>query len=232
LEQVIREWVQVYHASAHDGLAVAEWPRLALSPNEMFALGVAKAGRLRLAAGPELAFEFLAVAWRTIQHYGVEVDGLRYNGPGLDGFRGARSPFTGVHAGKWPIRVNPDDVRLVWFCDPDGAWHRLTWEHAALLDTAFSSEAAAYARRLAARSGRFGDPAEELAALLERWRAGAVESRRERRMAVRLLAERAGLPDLAVAESPIEDAAAVGVFGDDDVEEELFDAPEPFEVLE
>lgn len=131
LEDVIRDWiVSVYHPTDHAGLAIAEWPNLAVSPNEMFAVGIAKAGLLRLPAAPELVFEFLRVAWRTIQHYGVDVDGRRYNGPALDGYRNATSPYRGVAAGKWPIRVNDDDVRFVYFQDPDdGSWHRLDWEH-------------------------------------------------------------------------------------------------------
>lgn len=101
LEDVIRDWIaSVYHTSAHEGLTVAEWPHLTLSPNDMFALGLAKAGRLRIAATPELVFEFPRVAWRTIQHYGVEVGGLRYNGPALDPHRNHTSPCGGVAAGK------------------------------------------------------------------------------------------------------------------------------------
>ena len=58
---------------------------------------------------------------RTIQHDGVEVNGLRYNGSALDGYRYAASPHGGALAGKWPIRVNPDDVTCAWFQD------RRTW---------------------------------------------------------------------------------------------------------
>ena len=123
LEDIIREWIAlVYHRSRQDGLAVPEWPHLKLSPNEMYETGVARAGLLRIPATPELAYEFLEVHPRTIQHYGVEVGGLRYDGPALDPYRNADSPLGGQYAGKWPIRVNPDDVRYVYFQDPaDGS---------------------------------------------------------------------------------------------------------------
>jgi len=198
LEAVIREWVAtVYHLSPHDGLVVAAWPGTVLSPREMFEVGVATAGVLRIPASPQLAYEFLAVVWRTIQHYGVEVGGLRYNGPGLDGYRNLRSPYRGIAAGKWPIRVNPDDVRWVYFQDPDdAAWHRLDWEHAPLLGAPFSAEAARHARVLAARADRFTDPAQALGELLARWETGAVTGARERRMALRLSSERAALPPM------------------------------------
>lgn len=194
-----------YHPSDHSGLAVAEWPNLAVSPNEMFAVGIAKAGMLRLPAAPELVFEFLGVAWRIIQHYGVEIDGRRYNGPALNGHRNETSPYRGVAAGKWPIRVNDDDVRFVYFQEPvlepngepgGGSWHRLDWEHTPMLNTPFSAEAARYARALVAKTDRFADPNTTLAQVLARWSTGEVTDRRERRIAARLSAERAAIPGL------------------------------------
>ncbi|MEV0133683.1 helix-turn-helix domain-containing protein [Dactylosporangium sp. NPDC050688] len=207
LEDVIREWIAaVHHRAKHDGLTIAQWPQVALSPAEMFAAGLGKAGLLRIPATPELALDFLPVLARTIQHYGVEVNGLRYNGSGLDGYRNARSPYGGTLAGKWPIRINPDDVRHVWFQDPaDGHWHRLDWEHEPLLDTPFTAEAAAHARRIAAAGGSGFDPAKALAELLHRWSTGLVTDRRERRMAARLATEYAALPtaDLAGVAPPV-----------------------------
>jgi len=243
LEDVIAEWIAlVYHRSRQDGLAVPEWPHLKLSPNEMYETGVARAGLLRIPAAPELAYDFLPAEWRTIQHYGVEAGGLRYDGPALDAYRNAGSPYGGRHAGKWPIRINPDDVRWAFFQDPaDDCWHRLEWEHAAGLGTPFSGEAARYARQLAARSGRWPDTGQALSELLARWDQGMVTGRRERRMAIRLAAERAALPDLAAQPSPAEAAlhAVPDVHGDDEDPEEIFDAPgdgdfyaDAFEVLE
>jgi hypothetical protein len=253
-EDVIRKWVAgMYHRTKHDGLAVPEWPHLRLSPNEMYEIGVAKAGLLRIPPTPELAYEFLETRWRTVQHYGIEVGGLRYNGPVLDGYRNTTSPYGGIHAGRWPVRVNPDDVRQVYFQDPaDGRWHTLDWEHAPGLDTPFSAEAARYARRLAARRDRWPDPQQELAGLLERWQRGQVSERRERRMAARLAAENAAM-DLPLAGEPglsrlravpdldLDDPDDLaggqdqpdgrvgltgGLEGDDDQAEEILDGPE------
>lgn len=259
VERVIREWIAlIYHRGKHNGLTVPEWPHLGLSPNEMYEIGVAKAGLLRIPRSPELVYDFLPVSYRTIQHYGVEVNGLRYNSPILDRYRNTQSPHGGVHAGKWPIRVNPDDVRWVYFQDPDdNAWHRLEWEHAAGLGTPFSAEAARHARRLAVRDDRWPDPHRALAELLGRWDVGMVTDRRERRMAVRRAAETAAVP---VRDEPTDqvaalpsvaalntDAAAASaapapvamVDGDDDDAEEIFDTPDAddfyadaFEVLE
>ncbi|MGH3167080.1 MAG: TniQ family protein, partial [Trebonia sp.] len=86
-----------------------EWPHLKLSPNEMYEIGIAKAGLLRIPAAPELACEFLQVRMRTIQHYGVEVDGLRYNGDALNPYRNEKSPYvtSAPSARTLPLRVRP-----------------------------------------------------------------------------------------------------------------------------
>jgi len=103
---------------------------------------------------PGLVFDFLPVAWSTIQHYGVEVGGLRYNGPVPRCCGNQTSPFTGAHAGKWPVRYDTDDVSRVYFQDPaDSAWHELAWEHAQQVAVPFSAETPAYARRLGAGQG-------------------------------------------------------------------------------
>jgi hypothetical protein len=178
----------------------------------MYDLGLAKAGLLRIPARPELVYDFLPVAARTIQHYGVEVNGLRYNGSVLDAYRNTESPYGGTLDGKWPVRFDPDDVRWVYFQDPaDNAWHALEWEHAPGLAAPFSAEAARHARRLAATEGgdRWPDEAQALTALLARWQAGTVTDRRERHLALRLAAERAALPAPQATSDAASDAARV-----------------------
>jgi putative transposase len=193
-------------------------------------------GWLRVPATPQLALDFLPVVARTIQNYGVEVNGLRYNGPALDGYRNARSSYGGILAGKWPIRVDLDDVRQVWFQDPDDQrWHRLDWEHRTLLDTPLSAEAAVHARRLAVAGVDPFDAGGALTQLLQRWETGLVADRRERRMAVRLSAEYAALPAIASqppAQPSTPAAELVVAEGDDDegdLDEAFYD--DAFEVL-
>ena len=162
-------------------------PRRRCSPT-----GPARAGLLKIPAHPGMVFDFLPVAWRTIQHYGVEVGGLRYNGPALTRYRNKTSPYTGEHAGKWPVRYDTDDVSRAWFQDPaDNAWHELAWEHAREVAVPFSADTLAYARRLALAEGRHVEGRRALAGLLERWDAGLVRHPAERRMAVRASQQRA-----------------------------------------
>jgi Mu transposase, C-terminal len=140
LERIIREWVsEIYHCRPHDGLVDPAVPGLDLSPREMFDHGLTRAGRLRIPSRPDLAYDFLPTVWRTIQHYGVEVRGLRYDGAALSAYRNHSSPYGGAHAGKWPLRYDPDDISRLYFCDPaDNRWHVLRWEHASDLPTPFS----------------------------------------------------------------------------------------------
>lgn len=190
-----------------------------MSPLDMFEHGVHRAGHLRIPDRPDLAYEFLPVRWTSIQHYGVEINTLRYDGPVLLKYRNRRSPFTGALAGRWPFAVDPDDVTRVYFQDPaDRAWHTLLWEHAADLGRPLSAEALSYARWLAGRTQRFPDTRRAAMELLERWGVGLTQGAAERRMALRLSHQRALLvggdstgPDTVPSKIPLDvpDSAAV-----------------------
>lgn len=225
LEDIIREWVAlVYHRRPHDGLVDPHVPGLRLSPAAMFAHGIARTGYIQIPSTSDLAFEFLPVSWTSIQHYGVNVGTLRYNGDGLTDFRNTRSPYRGRHAGKWPIRYNPDDATAVWFRNPDsGGWHRLDWEHARRLTQPFSFEALGYTKRLAAAQDRFPDTVGTLEDLLGRWNIGLGTSPAERRMALRLASQRAALelPAPPVTTLPSVRAALAGTGQEDDGAVEL-----------
>ncbi|MGB8383148.1 MAG: hypothetical protein WCG47_18200 [Dermatophilaceae bacterium] len=160
LEQGIREWVgAVYHRTKHSGLCIPKVPGASFCPTELFEIGLAKTGGLLLPASRDLAYQFLQVPWRTIQHYGVEVKGLRYDGPALNLHRNTRSAHGGVHAGKWPIFIDTHDVPQVYFQDPSTKqWHPLAWEHAPALQQPFSQEAVNYAEQIALRTNSHVDP--------------------------------------------------------------------------
>ena len=230
LELIIRRWTaDCYHRQPHAGLCVPDVPGLEISPLEMFAHGVARAGYLQVPARAGLAFDFLKVEWRTIQHYGVEIGGLRYDGPALNPYRNRTSPYAGRHAGRWPFRVDPGDVSEAYFQDPaDRQWHALRWEHADAVGGPFSSEALAYARQLATATHRFPDTRRALTELLDQWGAGLAGNRAERRMALRLSEQRLRLvPGPPPAAIPVPAGTAVAG-GDDDCDGEL-DAPFPGE---
>ncbi len=249
LEQLIREWVgDVYHVRAHKGLRDPLLPKVDLSPQEMFSRGIAVSGLLRLPAAQELRYELMEVAWRQIHHYGVDIDGRRYDGAGLNPYRGHKSDRGGAHAGKWPILVDIDDVRNVYFQDPAGkAWHPLEWRLAAGINAPFSKDAANYTRRISVAEHRHVDPQQAVEDLLVRWGREEVLGRRERNLAIRLatqpstsddeagdVIERASLPgviDLLTARQA-RDVAASDHPDDLDVFERYYAEHPDIEVLE
>lgn len=188
LEDIIREWVAtVYNHRSHDGLVDPHLPSARMTPAMMYEHGLARSGYIEVPRDPELGYEFLKVEARTIQHYGVEIDGCRYNGEALNPYRGKTSPYGGKLKGRWPIHVDPDDITRVFFRDPGTrAWHRLVWEHAAGLTMPLSDEALRFARRLAADKYRFPDDRLALEELLARWTDGVGATRAERRLLLRL----------------------------------------------
>jgi hypothetical protein len=188
LEEIIRRWIiDHYMVRPHRGLRDDQVPGVIYTPQQRLEAGIARAGLLRIPVTPDLAYDFLPVKWRTIQHYGVEIDGLRYNGEALDAIRDTTSPHGGSQAGKWPFRVDHSDRRRIFFYDPTThIWHRLEWIEVQHVPQPFSTEVLKYARRIA-RDGRVvADTRLALRELLARWDAGRVANPKERRMWLRL----------------------------------------------
>jgi transposase InsO family protein len=228
LEALIRDWVNnVYHRSPHDGLVDPAVPGLRYTPLQQYEAGIARAGFVRLPGDPNLALDFLPVEWRTVQHYGVEVDGLRYDGPGLDAARKRTSPYGGVHRGKWPIRIDPGNRQRVFFHDEStGQWHSLWWRHHREVPQPFSTEVLRYARQIARTAHQVPDDRRALKELLERWDAGNHADSRERRMWLRLseLTPTDLPPDVDTPpERPGRILEVPTEAGDDDIDEELDD---------
>jgi hypothetical protein len=175
----------------------------------MFEHGVARAGYIEAPRDPCLAYHFLRVEWRTIQHYGFEVDRRYYRGPGLQGYyAGEKSPYR-EKGGKWPVHVDPDDVRQVYFFDAKNTqqWHALPWTEAAVCDGPMNEDGLHFARELATKKHRYFDDKLALAELLERRHLSQGHTMAERRAALRLSREQSSLSidtkaGVAVAELP------------------------------
>jgi transposase InsO family protein len=237
LEDIVREWVAtVYHHRRHRGLVEPGLPSARMTPAMMYEHGLARSGYIEVPRDPQLAYEFLKVHPRTIQHYGVEIDGRFYSGAILNELAGQVSPYTGRLRGKWPIYVDPDDIRYVYMRHPkERTWHTLVWKHAAGLTAPLSDEALRFARTLAARRHRFVDDRLALEELLKRWQVGSASSAAERRIALNLAREDGRLsqeatPDaaelvaqLASAQPPPQRSEPHIEAGDDDSDDELDD---------
>ncbi|MGJ6967023.1 helix-turn-helix domain-containing protein [Streptosporangium sp. G11] len=211
----IRQWIAAtYHLTPHSSLVDPAVPGLRMSPAQMFEHGVARAGYIEAPRDRFLALEFLKTKWRTIQPYGVEIDGRRYNGPGL--YRDGRpSPYLG---GKWPIQINPDDIDHTYFRDLDRIWHQLDWEHAASRGFPLSEDALEYGRRLAAAKYPYSSDRLAVAELLERWQLGLGTTLAERRIALRAARDQMAFAidlDKQAPRKLVRGPADIG--GDDDV---------------
>ena len=195
LEDIIREWVAVvYHRRPHDGLSDPHLHAMKMSPTMMFEYGVARAGYIEAPRDPDLAYEFLKTEWRTIQHYGVEIGGRRYDGSVLDRHRNTSSPYGGKAKGRWPFQVDPDDITRIYFRDPvSRRYQGLVWEHAPSLTMPFSEDALQFARRLAATKYTYPDDAIAAADLFQRWNLGLAATAKERRIALRMSRDQAVL---------------------------------------
>jgi transposase InsO family protein len=247
LEAIIREWVAtVYHCRPHADLVDPGLPKMRMSPAAMFEHGLARAGYIEVPCDPHLAYEFLATRWRTIQHYGVEIDSRRYSGPVLKEYGDRTSPYRRSCKNEWPFQVDPDDVTRIYFRDLDGHWHALTWEHAPSLEMPLSEDALAFARKLAASRYRYPDDRIAVADLLERWKLGLATTPAERRMVLRLSREQKALdiPDdtsvtslpsvqkvLEGTPPPADDGAGQGSAAPDEVSEMGDDDAEDLETL-
>jgi putative transposase len=159
--------VAVYQRRHHDGLIMPGYPELRLSPNEAYALAITHTGYVSCPRDPNTYFQLLPVEWRTIQHYGVEIDHLTYDAKVLDRYRRAESPYPGKHARQWPIRHDPRNRLHAYFHDAaDGAWHVLRWTHAQDEHRPFTDLTLREAKRLLAARGRRPEDQDEVAAAL------------------------------------------------------------------
>ncbi|MFF4169837.1 helix-turn-helix domain-containing protein [Streptomyces sp. NPDC001744] len=194
LEAIVREWTAtVYHCRPHASLVDPGLPGLRMSPAKMFEHGMARAGYIEVPRDRDLGFEFLRTKWRTVQHYGVEIDRRRYCGEGLPEV-GIRSPYNGPVKNGWPFQMDPDDITRIYFRNPTTReWHTLTWEHAPSARMPLSEDALVFARQLAAEKYRYPDDRLAVADLLERWNLGLGTTLAERRMVLRLSREQAAI---------------------------------------
>lgn len=188
LEALLREWVAVwYHRKPHKGIGEPRLWSLRLSPARMFAHGIARAGYIQAPRDPFLAYQFLEVEWRTINHYGFQINNRIYRGPGLVGYKaGEQSPYR-ERKGQWPVHFDPDDIRQVYFFNlKQKRWFTLPWTEAARCDAPFNDDGYTFCRDLVATKHRRFDDKMVLAEMLERRHLSQGHTMAERRAALRL----------------------------------------------
>lgn len=189
IESKFAFWVAAhYQRKPHAGLTLPGVPLLDMSPNDVYSEGLARAGFVHVVSSELMYYELLPTEWRTVQHYGVEVRGLRYNGDILSDYRNVTSPYSGIHKGKWPFRFDPRDLSRIFFFDLySERWHELTWIHDSGERHPFNEATLSFAKSLVISRGgntkNIDEVAESLNILLRRLVTPSSQSRRERRLA-------------------------------------------------
>jgi transposase InsO family protein len=191
IEGLFAEWVAtIYQVRHHDGLQLPAAPGLHVSPNDMYDEGLARAGFVTVPRSSSLYYELLRTEWRKIQHYGVEVGGLRYDHEVLNPYRNQSSSYGGLAEGKWPIKCDPRNLLCVYFQDPEShAWWALPWCDATDPTRPFSDVTLGYAKALLrTRNGNVKNHeaiAEMLNALVARIAREELHGRAERKLAAK-----------------------------------------------
>ncbi|GAA4259300.1 hypothetical protein [Dactylosporangium darangshiense] len=130
MEQLLATWVVQIWQNRRLGEHAPCWdPTGDHSPNTLFAAAMAQGGFALQIPAPELYYELLPAHHVAIHgRRGVKIRGLWYDGPALDAYREQRSAKGGRYAGRWVIRRDPRDARIVFFQDPNTHdWHQLRW---------------------------------------------------------------------------------------------------------
>lgn len=114
--------VGAYHNQVHSTLRTSPLQRYAeglLGTDDT--LGT---GQIAVATDEEtLRIDFLPYVERTIQHYGVSIDGISYFGDVLRRWVGAADPNRKQMKRKFLFRRDPRDISFVLFYDPDAEKH-------------------------------------------------------------------------------------------------------------
>ncbi len=196
IEENFAEWAAAWFQNReHAGLELPHVPALKLSPNNMLEEGIARAGFVYAPPNSDLYYELLPTAWRTIQHYGVEIN-VRYDGDILNDFRDRKSPYGGKYQGRWPFKYDPRDRSVVYFRDPETrGWHTLKWNGADRYLRPFSAKTLSYAKSLVITRhldpSSHGDLTHVLNELLDRMDAQQLDGKKERRLAAQHVQETA-----------------------------------------
>lgn len=116
LEQAIGKWiVEIYHNQFHRAIQKSPLKRFKEGFNGRFLPPVDDTERLQK--------DFMPVVHRTIQRTGVEIDYIRYYGPELNRFIGAREEGK-IRSRQFSFARDPRDISRVFFLDPEDNEYR------------------------------------------------------------------------------------------------------------
>lgn len=151
VQNLMDMWVVgVYQNRPQEGLRIAAMPKRKLTPNEMYAALASVAPQAAVTFERDDYIALLPVAYRSIQPYGVNFDGLHYTAPELAEYRGMSSGLPAPALGKWEIRYDPHRMNRIWVRDHvKSRWIEASWVMNAQVAAPFSQDVLAAASRSA-----------------------------------------------------------------------------------
>lgn len=128
MQELLEDWVAVeWQNRNHDGLRDPIEPTISLTPNEMCRAFREVVPELHVPLTRDDFIALLPIVHRRINRYGVTIDHRIYDSERLTEFR-RRQSDSKAHNGKWPIRVDPYNLHVVWF-EHTGEFIPLRWSN-------------------------------------------------------------------------------------------------------
>lgn len=184
VQNLLEIWLATtWQNKPHPGLRHPAMPKKDLTPNEAFAAlnGVAPKPHCVLDRDDYIAL--LPVAYRSIQPYGINFEGLHYDSPELHPYRGVDSGLPEPARGRWEIRIDPYRLQTIYVRDHlRHSWIEAHWTLSKQTLAPFSLDVLRAARR--AVEGRDRAAVDVLAEINRIQTAGA-RTARERKAAQR-----------------------------------------------
>ncbi|MFF4533771.1 transposase [Streptomyces sp. NPDC001407] len=128
LQDLLDEWLVHWHHRPHEGLRHPVLPKIALTPNQMWAALVAVAGYVPVPLSGSDYLELLPVRWQAITERGIRLHHRTYDHDLLGPHRGQSSEVA-ARGGKWEVHTNPHDVRQIWVRLPGLGLTEIPWIH-------------------------------------------------------------------------------------------------------
>jgi len=123
---------KLYHQRLHKGIGMSparKWEIGMFGNAEIVGRGLPPRPTDRLS----LLLDFMPSYRRTVQTYGVDIEGLRYYADVLRSWINATDPDAPSAKRKFVFRRDPRDISVVWFRDPDlGQYFRIPFANQAL----------------------------------------------------------------------------------------------------
>ncbi|MGW2190024.1 transposase [Streptomyces sp. NPDC001719] len=232
LQDLLDEWLVHWHHRPHEGLRHPVLPKIALTPNQMWAALVAVAGYVPVPVSGSDYLELLPVRWQAITERGIRLHHRTYDHDLLGPHRGQDSGVA-ARGGKGEVHTNPHDVRQIWVRLPGLGLTEIPWIHRDHAHQPFNDRTWQYLKTITTHEADHDTYearlAEALDELMRRARAGSA-TRTEQHLLARAATVRTPPPPHpepdAQAREPSAPAAGTGKDSLDDLDQKPQDMTE------